>query len=177
MCSIGVMEMPEDFRYRDVFLKGRPQHDRFDKFRIRHPSMDTEHRAKIFSPFDALKGFKEEIAAKNIRYRDRRELTKEECTELNRRLHILKELTGNRSSAQKICAAVTVIFYSPCTDENSEAFGNGGSYQKISGICRCVDEICGVLLVDTCRIPFEDILCIENEDGFFSTRQDGGIPG
>ena len=54
MSSIGVMSMPVDFRYREVFLKGRPRHDRYDPFRIRHPSMDRGHRAKIFSPFDAL---------------------------------------------------------------------------------------------------------------------------
>lgn len=59
------MAMPADFRYRDVFLKGKPQHDRFDLFRIRHPSMDVGRRAKIFSPFDALKGFNEAIASKD----------------------------------------------------------------------------------------------------------------
>ena len=35
--SLGVMSMPAGFRYRDVFLKGRPKHDRFDSFRIKHP--------------------------------------------------------------------------------------------------------------------------------------------
>ena len=62
MSSIGAMAMPVDFRYREVFLKGRPRHDRYDPFRIRHPSMDRGHRAKIFAPFDALKGFGGSIA-------------------------------------------------------------------------------------------------------------------
>ena len=57
MSSIGVMAMPADFGYRDVFLKGKPQHDQYDSFRIRHPRMSTGHRAKIFAPFDALDGF------------------------------------------------------------------------------------------------------------------------
>lgn len=35
MSAIGVMAMPADFRYRDVFLKGKPQHDRYDLFRIK----------------------------------------------------------------------------------------------------------------------------------------------
>ena len=78
MSSIGVMAMPADFRYRDVFLKGKPQHDRFDLFRIRHPSMDVGRRAKIFSPFDALKGFNEAIASKDVLYRERVELSDED---------------------------------------------------------------------------------------------------
>lgn len=63
MYAIGVMQVPADFRYLDVFLKGKPQHDRDDPFRIRHPKMPCDKRAKIFSPFDALKGFSEALAA------------------------------------------------------------------------------------------------------------------
>lgn len=68
MSSVGVMAMPADFRYREVFLKGKPKHDRFDLFRARHPSMDVGRRAKIFSPFDALKGFNEAFGFRG-RYR------------------------------------------------------------------------------------------------------------
>ena len=63
MYAIGVMQVPADFRYLDVFLKGKPQHDRDDPFRIRHPKMPCDKRAKIFSPVDALKGFSEALAA------------------------------------------------------------------------------------------------------------------
>lgn len=59
---LGYMRMPPAFRYRDVFLKGKPRHSRLDAFRIRHPEMDHGRRAKIFAPFDALSGFDEEIA-------------------------------------------------------------------------------------------------------------------
>ena len=55
--------IPADFPYREVYLKGKPKHDRFDPCRIRHPAMDLVHRAKIFSPFDALRGFQEALAA------------------------------------------------------------------------------------------------------------------
>lgn len=63
MYAIGAMQVPADFRYLDVFLKGKPQHDRDDPFRIRHPKMPCDKRAKIFSPFDTLKGFSEALAA------------------------------------------------------------------------------------------------------------------
>ena len=62
--GIGEMKMPAGFRYKNVYLKGKPQHDRFDSFRIAHPQMDTGKRAKIFAPFDALKGFDEAVASR-----------------------------------------------------------------------------------------------------------------
>lgn len=55
-------QIPPSFRYRDVYEKGKPQHDANDSFRVRHPAMDLSRRAKIFSPFDALKGFSDELA-------------------------------------------------------------------------------------------------------------------
>lgn len=167
MSSIGVMAMPADFRYRDVFLKGKPQHDHFDLFRIRHPSMDVGRRAKIFSPFDALKGFNEAIASKDVLYRERVELSDEDRTELDRRLRILKGLTYNGNMARKNRVKITVLFYAPCPDEHNEAFGIRGRYRKITGICWNVDEIYGSILVDKTRISFDDILRIGNADGVF----------
>ena len=68
MRPIGFMSMPSGFPWRDVFLRGRPVHAEADPFRLRHPAMDCGHRAKIFSPFDALKGFGEEIALAESRH-------------------------------------------------------------------------------------------------------------
>ena len=50
-------------RYRKVYERGKPKHSPYDDFSIKHPAMDLSRRAKIFSPFDALKGFNEEIAS------------------------------------------------------------------------------------------------------------------
>ena len=61
---LGYMAMPADFRYRAVMLRGKPQHEKTDAFSIRHPPMPPGRWAKIFSPFDALKGFQEALAAK-----------------------------------------------------------------------------------------------------------------
>lgn len=63
MKKIGLMEMPAGFRYKEVVLKGKPKHDRFDSFSVRHPQMDVGKRAKIFAPFDALKGFDDAVSA------------------------------------------------------------------------------------------------------------------
>ena len=52
------------FRYPDVLRRGRPVHDPQDAFSSRHPAMPLSRRAKIFSPFDALKGFNEALREK-----------------------------------------------------------------------------------------------------------------
>ena len=57
------------FRYSAVLAKGKPVHEKGDDFYIKHPPMDLSKRAKIFAPFDALKGYSEAIAsveAKNL---------------------------------------------------------------------------------------------------------------
>lgn len=163
MKRIGIMAMPADFRYRDVFLKGKPRHERYDAFRVRHPSMDVGHRAKIFAPFDALTGFGDAVASKDVIYRERTELSDEDKAELNRRLGVLKSLTLNGRMARANRVKITVTFYVPCSDENNEAFGRRGTYRQMTGICRGVDEYRAVLRVDNMRIAFEDILGIEAE--------------
>ena len=177
MSAIGVMAMPADFRYRDVFLKGKPQHDRYDLFRIKHPRMATGRRAKIFSPFDALKGFSEAVASKDVPYEYRKELESEDWEELDRRLHILRNLTWNGRMARANRVQVTVTYYVPCSDVNSEAYGFRGQYQTITGICWGVDaEVNRTIQVDRKTIDFENILCVENADGIFSRSWEQEYP-
>ncbi len=62
MMTLGAMSMPSDFKYRDIFLRGRPVHGSQDRFLLKHPPMPASRWAKIFAPFDALRGFDEAIA-------------------------------------------------------------------------------------------------------------------
>ncbi|MBE5917408.1 MAG: hypothetical protein E7273_11280 [Pseudobutyrivibrio ruminis] len=55
-------------RYKKVYERGKPRHEPYDDFSIKHPSMDLSRRAKIFNPFDALKGFNEEIAGTELAF-------------------------------------------------------------------------------------------------------------
>ena len=54
---LGYMPEPRNFKYKAVAERGRPVHSPFDPFRLKHPGMPLEKRAKIFAPFDALRGF------------------------------------------------------------------------------------------------------------------------
>ena len=171
MAAIGAMPMPENFKYAGVFRKGKPQHDFYDAFRIRHPRMAAGKRAKIFSAFDALKGFSEAISSKDVLYMDRIEPEQEALAELNRRLTILHELTANGRMARRNRVPVEVTFFEPCTDESSESRGYPGRYRTVRGICRGVDR--HTICVDGTSIAFEDILRIEHPGGLFD--RDAGM--
>ena len=168
MSAIGVMAMPADFRYREVFLKGKPQHDRCDPFRIRHPRMNTGHRAKIFAPFDALKGFNEAVSAKEVLYENQIELNPEDAAELDRRLTILHNLTYNSRMARANRVQVSVTYYQPCMDPNHDDYRLRGQYQTISGICWNVDaEVNRTITIDRMKLSLDDVLRIDALDDVF----------
>ena len=168
MSAIGVMAMPADFRYREVFLKGKPQHDRCDPFRIRHPRMNTGHRAKIFAPFDAIKGFNEAVSAKEVLYEHRIELSPEDAAELDRRLTILHNLTYNSRMARANRVQVSVTYYQPCMDPNHDDYRLRGQYQTISGICWNVDaEVNRTITIDRMKLSLDDVLRIDALDDVF----------
>ncbi len=165
--TVGIMQMPADFRYKSVFLKGRPVHG--DSFKRKHPAMDPGRRAKIFSPFDALRGFDEAVAAKETVYTDRPELDGDARERLNRQLSALREMTRGRAG-KKARPCVQVTFFVPCTDPDNFACGIRGQIVTVKGICRRVDaEILRAVTVGERVIPFDDILYLGAE-GLF----DGG---
>ena len=154
---IGYMPMPVNFEYRSLFLHGRPKHEKYDDFWRKHPPMDKVHRAKIFSAFDALAGFDGWIASKEVKYCDRRYLSEEEHDNLDRKLSVLRGLTRNSREVRRNKPAVTVQYFSPCTDRNSFAYGSGGLYETVSGICRKIDDVAGTITIGETIIPLDDI--------------------
>lgn len=68
MAAVGYMPMPDDFKYKSVAERGKPGPS------LKHPLMDAGHRAKIFAPFAALRGFDQAILSKDQKLlRTRRE--------------------------------------------------------------------------------------------------------
>ena len=157
---VGYMTMPADFKYKDRFLKGRPRHRTFDDFWRKHPPMDPVHRAKLFAPFDALAGFDEAIASKLVIYEPRKALSEGEKERINKTLSRLRVLTGNGKTARLNRPEVTVTFFQPCTDINSEWYGTSGTRQTLQGTCRKVDDISGKIIIDDHAIRFDDIISI-----------------
>ena len=174
MYAIGVMPMPADFKYAEVMRRGKPQHERFDPFSIKHPKMDHGKRAKIFAPFDALRGFNFAISRKEIIYVDKPELSREDEIELNRRLDILHNLTFNSHIARLNRPNVTATVYTHCSDEQHDAFGQRGRIETVSGLCRSVDpDVTRTIRIDNTVIPFDRLVNITCQGDFF-TEGSGG---
>ena len=133
--------------------------------------MPASRRAKIFAPFDALRGFDFAIMCKNELYTDKMILSPEEQEELDRRFSILRNLTFNGRMARANRVQVSVTYYEACKDVNHEAYGSQGQYKTITGICWNVDaEVTKTILVDKMRIPMGDIVKIEAPGEIFETR-------
>lgn len=173
MDTIGRMAMPADFRYREVFLRGRPRHEKYDDFGARHPKMPCAKRAKIFAPYDALAGFSDAVKTKEVPYEEQIMLEQQDREELDRRLNILHDLTFNGRMARANRVAVTVRYFVPCEDKNNFAFGHRGLYETVTDICFGVDvEIAHTLRLGKRSIPIDRILSVE---GAFIEAHDAEI--
>ena len=156
--------VPAGFRYRDVLKGGRPMHDKFDSFSIKHPAMDLGKRAKIFSPFDALKGFNEAVAAKDVIYVERHELSEDEQAVLSDCLSELSALTINSKEARKNCVTVSVTFFEPCRDPFNDAYMVKGTYTTVTGMVTRIDTVVDrVIKVNGQNISLDDVLKIVRE--------------
>ena len=161
---LGYMPAPVDFKYADVLAAGRPVHKQRDIFAIKHPAMALGKRAKIFSPFDALKGFTEAVEAKDELYVERIELSEDECAELDNVIADLRELVCNGSAARENSITVTVTHFVLCVDADNDAYGYRGQYVKTTGVVSCIDPVVRkTITVDGKRIRFEDIARINIE--------------
>ena len=133
--------------------------------------MNTGHRAKIFAPFDALKGFNEAVSAKEVLYENRIALSPEDAAELDRRLTILHNLTYNSRMARANRVQVSVTYYQPCLDPNHDDYGLRGQYHTITGICWNVDaEVNRTITIDRMKLPLDDVLRIDALDDVFQIR-------
>jgi hypothetical protein len=151
MRTIGFMTMPVDFKYKKAHHLGRPRHEKYSDFWRRHTPMDHVRRAKLFSPFDALRGFDEAVESKNIRYVER-----SIPADLNEKLRRLQELSR----------PVTIRFFVPCTDENNEAFEKGlGLYKTVNGTVRDINPVTETLRINETLVNFEDIGEITEDSG------------
>ena len=155
------MDLTVKNRYRSALSRGRPKHARCDDFSLRHPPMAPGQRAKIFSPFSALRGFEEAIDEKRKLYVEKRELNEEEQEALNRTLAYLQERTANLRMARQAHITAAVTYYVPCMDENHEAYGRRGSYTTVSGTVRRVDPVLHkTLAIGDKEIEIADIAAI-----------------
>ena len=98
--------------------------------------MPPSRRAKQFAPFDALKGLKEAIAAKEKRPEPRRELT-----------DYMKEQINNALLDLQKGQQITVVYYEKQEQQTAQ----------ITGTVMKVDALWETLLINQIVIGFEEI--------------------
>ena len=160
MTMVGYMPMPADFRYKAIFEQGKPSPSK------KHPLMERGHRAKIFAPFAALRGFDQAILSKDVQYVPRRILSEEDKAELDRRLTILHNLTYNGRMARANRPLVSVTYFVPCKDRNHEDFGSKGTYTTIKDIVWNVDFVNVAVIIGKTRVCMADIAEVTAEKIF-----------
>lgn len=165
MASIGNIPIPPGFRYRHVLMKGKPLHRKTDAFLTRHPHMDIGKRAKIFAPFDALRGFDEALDIRTVPYETRRELTEDEVAEIDLCLRALHRMICGTKKDGGHLPSVSVTYFVPCSGGDSDTRAYRGQYHTLTGVCRSVDaEITRTVRVDETQIPFGSILRIRIQE-------------
>ena len=115
-------------KYADILHLERPEPS------VKHPRMSVPNRAKIFSPFAALRGFDDEISeegAKTLRV-PKAELSEEEKSTLSARL------AGLRRGM-----SVTVRYFVP--DLCCPADPPAGRYRTVTGAVQALDPIAKTL--------------------------------
>lgn len=170
---IGAMRMPPDFRYAAVLRRGRPDHgtpgalDTYDLFYRRYPPMLRRQRAKIFAPFDALAGFSQRIADKQILYTKRKILTEGEREKLDEKIRVIRGLTVNSRMARKKKIEVSITHFVPCSDPENKAYNKEGQYRTSAGIVTKVDLQKREILLQ--EIPGTGAAPDGNDDSFMET--------
>lgn len=133
----------------------RPRHDS-DAFSRRHPPMTICHRAKIFAPFAALKGYDQALAHKKGRTAPLRLLADEERLTINRRLqHLCSLLSDGQSPILKL------IYLIPDSD-----LPDRGITAEQTGKLAAIDPVQHTITLDgKDAVPLDYLYAIDFADG------------
>ena len=128
-------------KYGDIIEMERPQTE--ESLR-KHPRMTLQNRAKIFSPFAALRGYDEQLAAEKQRTErvPKRILTEEE-------MQVTKGMT------------ITVRYFKE--DTAHPEIPAVGNYITLTGKADRIDPVFRTLQVGETVVPFEDLVEISGE--------------
>ena len=130
-------------KYEDIINLSRPI--------SKHPPMSLNNRSAQFAPFSALTGYEKKIKEAEKITSSKIELTEEEKLKLNEKLNWLKE---NIKKYPKI----TVTYF--IKDKKK----TGGSYQKITGNVKKIDEVKKCLIfIDKKEVLLDNIIKIKGD--------------
>ena len=127
--------------------------------------MEAGRRAKIFAPFDALRGFSDAVSAREISYEPFRAPDTERMEILSRKLALLLPLVENSGLARKNQVRLEVTYFCPCEDPDIENHEFLGRYRTLEGRLKKIDPVRFQLQLDDQLIDLDDIYDIRDPDG------------
>lgn len=136
-------------KYADIIRLSRPVSE---ESLCKHPRMPLENRAKIFSPFAALRGYEQKIAAEGVKMQrvEKQILSEEETEKLSNKLNqVVKGIY------------LTVIYFKGDSEEQGNSLF--GFYQELTGKVNAIDPIEQMIRIDGITVRFEDILDVAGE--------------
>lgn len=133
--------------YQDILYQQRPL--------SRHPKMSVENRAKLFTPFSALRGFDIEILTQE----QDRLLVPQVVLASDREEEIYRLLNGLHQGDW-----VTVSYFVPVKTIGGQPMGE---YTVVSGEVRRVDSVEQLLVLESASVPFGNIhsLAVQGLEG------------
>ena len=131
-------------KYADIIHRERPMSE---ESLCKYPRMPLENRAKIFSPFAALRGYEQKIAAEGVKMQrvEKQILSEEETEKLSQKLNqIVKGMY------------LTITYFK--RDSEEQGSSPFGFYQELTGKVEAIDPIEQTIRIDGITVRFEDIL-------------------
>ena len=156
-------------KYADILHCSRPEPS------YKHPRMSKLNRAKIFSPFAALRGYEEEIAAEG---KEHLKVTKIELSEEDKGKLSDKLLQVRKGMEVTVCyfeAGDTQLTSPDISTEPAKLSSPLGHYRTITGAVDRIDQVYRELIIRTgeinqlgkvlpVTIRFDDILELSGDD-------------
>ncbi len=136
--------------YDDIINKSRPEHIN-DEFSAKHPKMSIDDRAKIFSPFAALRGHSAYVHKRERTTVGKIELSPDDAKVLSDILSVIAEKV-RLGEKPDVC----VTYFIPDKERRGE-----GRYADISGNIRKFNTDMGFLKIGDENIFFENIYFIK----------------
>lgn len=130
-------------KYEDIINLSRPK--------SKHTPMSLNNRSAQFAPFSALTGYEEKIKEIVRRTHSKIELEEDEKVKLNDKLEWLKVNIKKKPE-------IVITYF----EEDKKK--SGGSYQKVNGNIRRIDEVKNCLIfIDRTKVCIDDIFEIEGD--------------
>ena len=131
-------------KYQDILYLAKP----VSKV---HPPMSKSSRAAQFSPFSALTGYEEAV-------QETARLTANKITLSDDQIQILNSVLNEIAQQLPESPYVQITYFEP--DKRKQ----GGSYQRVFGFIKTIDDVYGVVIMKgNTRIPVHQIVHITIE--------------